>query len=59
MKVVANKLFQIIMDLIVGLAIYFGMKAFMPSIATNNLIVITLIITAVFSEFVEVRFKKD
>lgn len=58
MKQIINKVFQILMDILIGIAIYFGISAFVPSANANLIIVITLIATAIFAEFVEMRIKK-
>ena len=58
MKEVVNKIFQVFMDILVGIAVYFGINAFVPSASTNLAVVITLITTAIFAEFVEMRIKK-
>ena len=53
-----NRIFQVLMDLVVGIAIYFGLNAFFPDWGTNTVIVVTLSITAVFAEFVEMKLKR-
>ena len=58
MKEVLNRIFQVLMDVLVGMAIYYGVNAFFPSLSNNLVIVATLVVTAVFAEFVEIRFKK-
>lgn len=55
---IINKLFQVLMDIIIGIAIYFGLEALVPILPNNALIVTTLIATALFAEFIEMRFKK-
>ena len=55
---IINKIFQVLIDFIVGVAIYFGLKALVPALSDNTIAVITLIATAVFAEFIEVKFKK-
>ena len=46
------------MDIVIGIAIYFGLKALVPVLPDNAVIVITLTTTALFAEFIEMRFKK-
>ena len=58
MKGITNKIFQVIVDIIIGFAIYFGITSFIPVVPTNLAVVITLVITAVFAEFIEARLKK-
>ena len=53
-----NRLFQVLMDIVVGIALYFGLNAFVPVLGTNATVVVTLIVTAVFAECVETRLKK-
>jgi len=53
-----NRLFQVLMDFVVGIALYFGLNAFAPSLGTNASVVITLLVTAIFAEFVETRLKR-
>ena len=53
-----NRIFQVLMDLIVGIALYFGLSAFVPALGTNATVVITLIVTAIFAEYVETRLKR-
>jgi len=55
---VINKIFQILMDIAFGMAICFGLKALVPVLTDNTVVVITLIATAVFAELIEVKFKK-
>lgn len=57
MKII-NKIFQVLMDVLVGMAIYFGLSVFIPLMNNNLVILITLAVTAVFSEFVEIQIKK-
>lgn len=57
MKII-NKVFQVLMDVLVGIAIYFGLSVFIPLMNNNLVILITLAVTAVFSEFVEIQIKK-
>ena len=57
MKII-NKIFQVLMDVLVGMAIYFGLSVFIPLMNNNLVILITLVVTAVFSEFVEIQIKK-
>ena len=58
MKYTINKIFQVFIDFVVGVAIYFGLKALVPSMAENTVAVTTLVATAAFAEFIEVKFKK-
>ena len=53
-----NRIFQVLMDLIVGIALYFGLNAFVPAMGTNAKVVIALVITAIFAEYVETRLKR-
>ena len=55
---IINKIFQVAIDFVVGAAIYFGLKALIPVMPENAVAVITLVATAVFAEFVEVKYKK-
>ena len=55
---IINKIFQVFIDFVVGVAIYFGLKALVPALTENVVAVITLIATAVFAEFIEVKCKK-
>ena len=55
---IINKIFQVLMDIAFGMAIYFGLKALVPVLTDNTVVVITLITTAVFAEFIEVKLKK-
>ena len=55
---IINKIFQVLMDIAFGMAICFGLKALVPALADNTIVVITLIATAIFSEFIEVKLKK-
>lgn len=57
MKII-NKIFQVLMDVLVGMAIYFGLSVFIPLMNNNLVILTTLAVTAVFSEFVEIQIKK-
>ena len=53
-----NRIFQVLMDIIIGIAVYFGLKALVPVLPDNAVIVVTLIATATFAEFIEMRLKK-
>lgn len=55
---IINKIFQVLMDIAFGMAICFGLKALAPVLTDNTIVVITLIATAIFAEFIEVKFKK-
>ena len=55
---IINKIFQVLMDIAFGMAICFGLKALVPVLTDNTIVVITLIATAAFAEFIEVKFKK-
>ena len=55
---IINKIFQVLMDIAFGMAIYFGLKALVPVLTDNTVVVITLIATAAFAELIEVKFKK-
>lgn len=55
---IINKIFQVLIDFVVGVAIYFGFKALVPIMSDNTIAVITLTATAIFAEFIEVKFKK-
>ena len=56
---IINKIVQTIVDVVAGLAFYFVMKNFIPTLSDNTVIVITLILTALVAETVEMRFKKN
>ena len=56
---IINKIVQTIVDVVTGLAFYFVMKNFIPTLSDNTVIVITLILTALVAETVEMRFKKN
>lgn len=58
MKLFGSKIIQVFMDIVVGLAVYFSLNAFVKGISVNRAVVITLIISMLFSEFVEIHFKK-
>ena len=55
---IINKIFQVFIDFVIGVAIYFGLKALVPVLPDNSIAVIALIATAIFAEFIEVKFKK-
>lgn len=55
---IINKIFQVLIDFVIGVAIYFGLKALIPVLTDNTVVVLTLIATAVFAELIEVKFKK-
>jgi len=55
---IMDRIFQVLMDVVVGIALYFGLTAFVPSMGTNVTVVITLAVTAVYAEFVENRLKR-
>lgn len=55
---VFNKIFQVFMDVLIGIAIYYGVNAFFPFLSNNLVIVATLFATAIFAEFIEMRLKK-
>lgn len=56
MKNVLNKIMQILLDLLVGLAIYYFVTIVFP-LDGNTSLLVTLISTAVFAEFFEVKNK--
>ena len=58
MKNVLSRIGQIVLDVVVGVAIYFALQTFVPVVSDNVIVVITLIATAVFAETLEVRLKK-
>ena len=58
MKNIINKVFQVLIDFVVGAAIYFGLKALIPAVGDNSIAIVTLIAAATFAEFVEVKIKK-
>lgn len=53
-----NKIIQALMDIIIGAAVYFGFRAFMPDLNNDVLVMITLTVTGLFAESVELRWKK-
>ena len=53
-----GKIFQVLVDTIFGIAIYFGLNAFLPVSNDNLAVVAALIVTAIFAEFAELKFKK-
>ena len=53
-----NRIFQVLIDIIIGIAVYFGLKALIPVLPDNAVIVVTLIATSAFAEFIEMRLKK-
>jgi len=55
---ILGKIFQVLVDIIIGIAIYFGLNAFMPELNDNLVVVVALIVTAIFAEFAELKFKK-
>lgn len=58
MKPFFNKVFQVSMDIVVGLAVYFSLNAFVKEISVNKAVVITLVLSMLFSELVEIHLKK-
>lgn len=58
MKEIFNRIVQVLMDVLIGIAVYYGVNAFFPSLSNNSAIVATLLATAIFAEFVEMRIKK-
>lgn len=58
MTAIINKIFQVFVDFVIGVAIYFGLNALIPILSDNAIAVIALTVTAVFAEFVEVKIKK-
>lgn len=54
-----NKIIQAIMDIVIGAGVYFGLQAFVPNLNGNVLIMITLTVTGIFAEFIELRLKKS
>ena len=56
MKKFLNKTVQILLDLLVGLAIYFFVTVVFP-LDGNTSLLVTLICTAIFAEFFEVKAK--
>ena len=57
MKKILGILFQMVIDIIVGMAIYFALTTFAPSFGVGIILVLTLGITALFAEVWEVRKK--
>ena len=57
MKII-NKIFQVLMDILIGIAIYFGLREFAPLLSENLIILFALTTTAIFAEFVEIQIKK-
>ena len=57
MMEIINKMIQIIVDVVAGLAFYFSMRNFIPELSENTVVVITLLLTAIVAETVELRLK--
>ena len=57
MRDIINKCFQVSIDFVVGVAMYFGFKALVPAMDENVIAVVTLIAASTFAEFIEVKFK--
>lgn len=55
---VVSKIFQIILDVMMGLAIYYIISTFASNWSQSAAILVTLSVTAVLAETVEVNFKK-
>jgi len=53
-----DRIFQILLDVVVGIALYFCLNAFVPALGTNTTVVITLVVTAIYAEFVENKIKR-
>lgn len=50
-------IFQVLADIAIGGFVNFGLKLLVPSMSENAVIMITLVVTAIFAELVEMRFK--
>ena len=53
-----DKIIQSVIDVGIGFGVYFTLSAFFPEVNSNGIVVIALVVTSIFAETVEVRFKK-
>ena len=58
MKKIIGKVIQALADFVVGIAFYFSLHSIVPSMGSNAIFMISLIITVLFAEMVEMKWKK-